>query len=196
LNDTACNFPEIYASYYPKILRYLSHLVGTEEAEDLTQEVFIKAARALPSFRGDSSLSTWLYRIATNTATDRLRSATFRHPEDTGCEVIEEGLESDVCPQEKLAQAPAGSILVENQVLSREMSSCIQRYIDQLPDSYRTVIVLSDLEGLHDKEIARILGVSLEAMKIRLHRARKKLRDQFLDHCEYYWVSELSWRAS
>ena len=72
--DHSLEFPQIYTAYWPKIARYLARLVGEDEAEDLTQEVFIKVSQALPGFRGESSVSTWLYRIATNAAYDRLRS--------------------------------------------------------------------------------------------------------------------------
>jgi RNA polymerase sigma-70 factor, ECF subfamily len=190
MNDADKDFQKIYSAYHPKILRYLSRLVGADEAEDLVQEVFIKASLALPRFRGESSLSTWLYRIATNTATDQFRRTTRPNPRPNSSEDgNEDAFEKSICSQEK-------PFPVEQQVVSNEMGACIQRYVDQLPESYRTVLVLSDMEGLSGREIAQVLGVSLETVKIRLHRARKRLRDQFLDHCEYYWVSELSWRAS
>ena len=71
-------FQDIYTAFNEKVRRYLARLVGEAEAEDLTHEVFIKASKALDDFRGESSLSTWIYRIATNTALDRLRSPDFK----------------------------------------------------------------------------------------------------------------------
>ncbi len=68
----------LYDEFQPKIRRYLSRLVGTTKADDLTQEVFVKVTQALTAFRGESTLSTWIYRIATNTALDRLRSPAFQ----------------------------------------------------------------------------------------------------------------------
>ena len=68
----------IYESYHPRISRYLTRLVGQSEAEDLTQEVFLRVSRGLPDFKGDAKLSTWIYRIATNVAADRLRSRSFQ----------------------------------------------------------------------------------------------------------------------
>jgi RNA polymerase sigma-70 factor (ECF subfamily) len=72
------DFQAIYAEFQPRILRYVTNMVGDTDAEDLTQEIFIKVSQALPSFHGDSSLSTWLYRIATNAALDRLRSPAYQ----------------------------------------------------------------------------------------------------------------------
>ncbi len=72
------DFQDIFADFQPKILRYLSRMVGEMEAEDLTQETFVKVSQAFESFRGESKLSTWIYRIATNTALDRMRSPSFQ----------------------------------------------------------------------------------------------------------------------
>jgi len=76
MNACKIEFQEIYADFQPKILRYMARMIGEGEAEDITQEVFIKLSHTLKTFRGESSLSTWIYRIATNTALDRLRSPT------------------------------------------------------------------------------------------------------------------------
>src|SRR5574342_262181 len=76
MNDL--EFPSVYEAFQPKILRYLTRLVGEAEAEDLTQEVMIKVSAALPNFRGESQLSTWIYRIATNATLDRLRSPSYK----------------------------------------------------------------------------------------------------------------------
>jgi RNA polymerase sigma-70 factor (ECF subfamily) len=192
------NFQQIYEAYQPKILRYLTRMVGEDEAEDLTQEVFIKAGNAIANFRGESSLSTWLYRIATNQAYDRLRSPSSRCMAQSGMpchplneDIIEEidKVTSNICGIGKLPD-------VEQQVVRKEMSNCILSYINQLPESFRVVLLLSDLEELSNREIAEILGVTLDTVKIRLHRARAMLREQFLSRCEYYWLSELSWRAA
>jgi len=185
----------IYTAFHPKILRYLARLVGEEEAEDLTQEVFIKAGQALPGFRGESSLSTWLYRIATNAVYDKLRSPAFqwtahnKHSDDPIQDDLEGIPECDPFTGEKTP-------LFEQQFVKKEMSECIRSYLEKLPEIYRTVLVLSDMEGFSDKDMSDILGVTLGTIKIRLHRARASLRDLFMSHCEYYWISELSWRVT
>src|SRR4030067_455452 len=75
--DSLMEFEAIYVRYHPKIVRYLARFVGWHEAEDLSQEVFVKVGRSLASFRGESRISTWIYRIATNAALDRLRKPSF-----------------------------------------------------------------------------------------------------------------------
>jgi RNA polymerase sigma-70 factor (ECF subfamily) len=103
-------------------------------------------------------------------------------------EEIEEMADCDPLSGEK-------TLPLERQCVKTEMSSCLQGFIEKLPESYRTVLLLSDLEQLSNKEIAEILGVTLDTVKIRLHRARENLRDMLLSHCEFYWVEELSWRV-
>jgi RNA polymerase sigma-70 factor (ECF subfamily) len=80
--------------------------------------------------------------------------------------------------------------LVEHQVFGREMNDCIQDYIDNLPKDYRIVLLLSEFEGQSNGEIANILGVSLGVVKIRLHRARERLKQQFLQNCDPCWIEE------
>lgn len=187
-------FQQIYNDFQPKILRYLSRLVGENEAEDLAQETFVKVNQALESFRGDSKLSTWLYRIATNTALDRLRSSTFQRPaEDAFSEDPLENCKAQVDDRDAWTGEKKPS--VEQQVVRAEMNACLLGQIERLPDTYRTVFVLSELEELANQEIADILGLSIETVKIRLHRAREKLRDMLVSHCEFYWVEELGWRV-
>ncbi len=165
---------QLYHSFYPAIRRYLTRLVGPEEAEDLAQEVFIKVSHGLKSFRGDSQLSTWIYRIATNVALDRMRSASFQQ------RVRERSSE------ESISVAEADVPPVEEELIRKEMHACIRRVIDNLPTDYRTVVVLSELERLNNREIATILGVTLETVKIRLHRARAKLKSALEAHCSFY----------
>ncbi len=184
-------FQAIYSTYQPKLLNYLIHLVGETEAEDLAQEVFIKVGQALPGFRGDSTLSTWLYRIATHAALDSLRSPSFQRMVQTDpTEDKSDGL--DNCETGNADKTTS----IERQCIKKEMGECIFRYIRGLAEHYQVVLVLSDLEELSNQEIADILGVSLATVKIRLHRARAMLREQLETHCEYYWLSELGWSAS
>jgi RNA polymerase sigma-70 factor, ECF subfamily len=172
-------FDEIYSAYRGRILRYLSRLVGEAEAEDLTQETFLKAGKRLEDFRGESQILTWLYRIATNTALDKLRSPSFR-------ELIQirpaPGLSEEVTQHIDTTTSPT----VERQIIREEMNTCIRGVIDRLPEHYRTIIVLSNLEGLKDSEIADILGQSTSAVKIRLHRAREQLRKELSSTCVFY----------
>jgi len=183
--DAELEFEKLHNTFRPKILRYLTRLVGEHEAEDLTQEVFIKVSRALKTFRGESQLSTWIYRIATNGALDRLRSfssqrmAQKRLSNDSIAEGEIEIEDKNVWTGEK---APS----IETLLIREEMNECIRDFIENLPPDYRTVIVLRELEGLKNKEIAETLGVTLDTVKIRLHRARVKLKKELETHCSFY----------
>ena len=173
-------FKIIYDEYYQKIVQYLTRIVGPNDAEDITQDVFDKVSRSIKEFRADSKLSTWIYRIATNTAIDRLRSAAYKHSSKHG--PIEEaaGLE-DQC--DWTAPKPTTT---DQTVIRKEMSECVVEFVDNLPPEYKTVIVLSEQEGLANKEIAEILGISLENVKVRLHRARAKLKATLNEGCDFY----------
>ena len=171
---TQMTFEEIYDSNRARILRYLTRLVGAAEAEDLTQDVFVKVSRGLDGFRDESHVVTWIYRIATNTALDRLRSPSFK--------AIEPVEDVELVSLQTGQKSPT----VEQQAIKEEMSSCIRHVVDQLPENYRTTIVLSDMEGFKDSEIADILGLTLPAAKITLHRARARLKKALSNYCVFY----------
>ena len=174
-------FDEIYASFHAKIVRYLTRLVGESEAEDLAQETFVKVGQALEGFRGEAQLHTWVYKIATNTALDRLRSPSLRETSHDPARI-----ESVVSINDVDVWAGRKRLSVEQQAIREEMSSCVREVICRLPDNYRTAIVLSDLEGFKDGEIAEVLGLTLSATKIRLHRARTRLKKDLSSYCVLY----------
>jgi RNA polymerase sigma-70 factor (ECF subfamily) len=178
------DFSEVYEEFHPKILRFLSRLTGQQEAEDITQEVFEKANRGLKSFKGESKLSTWLYRIAANTAIDRMRSPSFRRSSE------QTSLEGDTETEDRNAWSGHTKTHIDQTVIRKEMSECVREFIDRLPSDYKTVILLSELEGFKNREIADILRVSLDTVKIRLHRARGMLKKELDDGCTFYY-SEL-----
>jgi RNA polymerase sigma-70 factor (ECF subfamily) len=182
MNDL--NFLHIYETFQPRILRYLTRLIGETDAEDLTQEVLVKVSEALPNFRGESQLSTWIYRIATNAALDRLRSPSYRQVVQT-CSA---GASAEV--EDIDATTGEKTPWMEPQIFRKEMNECVQGYIQKLPENYRVVLVLSEFEGLKNSEIAETLGTSLSTTKIRLHRAKEKLKDELRANCDSYWVEE------
>ena len=180
--DCEFNFQKIHDDFRPRILRYLTRMVGENEAEDLTQEVFAKIDRALTAFRGESTLSTWIYQIATNVATDRLRRSSTRYGDDKRLpieDIVETEEEKDIWTGEQTTST-------EQRVIREEMNGCVREIIKTLPETYRSVIVLSELEGFKDTEIADILGSSIEATKIRLHRARTRLKKELKTACIFY----------
>jgi len=173
------DFPALYGEFYPKITRYLRRLVGDAEAEDVAQETFVKVSRSLKSFRGESQLSTWIYRIATNTAMDHLRKPSSKRSarQTSGAEEDEEYYEDTV-----VDSAPLHDTLL----IRKDMNDCIRGLVNDLPENYRAVLVLSDLEGFTNAETGDVLGLSLDTVKIRLHRARLQLKKS-LDHaCHLY----------
>jgi RNA polymerase sigma-70 factor (ECF subfamily) len=180
IDDSELRFQQIYGEYREKICRYLTRMVGDTEAEDLTQEVFVKVELALDAFRGESRLSTWVYKIATHAALDRLRaSQNSRKKQLSLKEIAETEEDKDIWTDRKRSST-------EQHVIHREMNGCIRGIIEALPDAYRYVIVLSELEGFKDSEISEIMGLSLRAVKIRLHRARAALKQELTKACVFY----------
>lgn len=175
-------FNEIFDEYHPRILRYLARIAGPDDAEDLSQEVFDKISRGLSSFQEKSSLSTWIYRIATNAAIDKSRSAAYKYARGHDSFEDEKSHESSCATPVKAAP------VTDQLVIRKEMSECVNEFIDKLPPDYRTVIVLGELEGFANKEIAQILDISLDNVKIRLHRARARLKKALQEGCDFYYT--------
>ena len=185
MSDAISDFDSIYAQFRPKLLRYLKRLVGPDDAEDLSQEVFLKIHAGLEGFRGEAALSTWIYRIATNAALDRLRNRSLRETEQVVSYFEAAGDASHASAVTDVAgDAPERS--AESLLMRRETNECIRAFVDALPDGYRTVLALRELDGLKNREIAEILGLSIDAVKIRLHRARLALKKRFDAECALY----------
>jgi len=177
-------FEEIYQEFQPKIRQYLVRLIGEQDAEDMAQVVFAKVSRGLASFKGQSKLSTWVYRIATNTAIDRLR--TPAHSRASGRTSLEDSAEvPNNTPT--ITQADTAS---DQKVIRKEMSECVREYVDRLAPDHRSVLILKELEGFKNREIADILDISLENVKVRLHRARARLKQELDDGCDFYHNDE------
>lgn len=166
--------PGIYEADYERIFRYVMSMVhDTAEAEDLTQETFLRAYTRRDSLREAGARTAWLYRIATHVCLDRLRQYARRAP-----------LEADTdLDQVDVAEPDTPSL---QQTAERdEMNGCVQGYLNRLPDGYRAVILLHDVHELTALEIARLLGESLATVKIRLHRARLKLKAALRAGCAF-----------
>jgi RNA polymerase sigma-70 factor (ECF subfamily) len=171
------DFDSIFQEFRPKIHRYLSNLIGEDDALDLTQAVFLKVSRSLDNFRGESSLSTWIYRIATNTAHDHVASSSARQK---GVELLfDDAASIDDLPD-------TGFPGTEREYIRREMNACIRGVVDRLPENYRTILLLAEFEELSNPEIAEVLNISIDTVKIRLHRARAKLRQALEYQCDLY----------
>jgi len=177
-------FRRIHETFRPRVLRYLTRLVGEGEADDLAQTVMLKVSEGLPSFRGEARLSTWIYRIATNAALDRLRrSGPEQAQVRDALQAVQAEPEIDSDPESFPLEAHHPS--VEATAIREQMNACIREFIGRLPESSKTVVVLSELEGFKNAEIAEILEVSLDTVKIRLHRARERLRKELQAGCSF-----------
>jgi RNA polymerase sigma-70 factor, ECF subfamily len=176
-------FRVLYDANHERVYRMLARVVGPQDAEDLTQAVFAKAAEGLPAFRGDANPSTWLHRIAANVASDWLRSRSTQQAKLT----MPLPDQSDNQPHATAGDFPeeAGPS-PEQQLSHKEMNQCIRREIGKLPESLRTVLMLSALGGLSDAEIAETLGISQNNAKVRLHRARQKFKRIIEARCDFY----------
>jgi RNA polymerase sigma-70 factor (ECF subfamily) len=162
-----------FAVHYAQILRYVRSVVrDAAEAEDLTQETFLRAYRARNSLRDRDAMLPWLYSVATHVCLDRLRQRT-RHAQ----------ARSDVDPEGVAPPDPDPSAghLVEQE----EMSECVEAYVSELSDAYRAVLLMHDVKGLTAREIGELLGDSTGSVKIRLHRARKQLQAALEAGCEF-----------
>jgi RNA polymerase sigma-70 factor (ECF subfamily) len=173
-------FDDIYKDFSPKVLHYLTRLVGEHEAEDVAQAVFEKVNKSLDSFKGESKLSTWIFRIATNAALDRLKSSSYKHTQS--------GPQAPVPLQtiENIEVAFNKSTSPHQKVIRDEMNDCVREFVDRLPPDYRIIIILNELKGFTNKEIAEILQISLDTAKIRLHRARAQLKKSLESGCDFY----------
>lgn len=180
--DGTMPFRDVFERYLAGIRRFLTRILGEDEAEDAAQEVFLRVAGNLDRFRGDSSIQSWIYRIARNVAVDRIRHRPTR------CEGVRKY--PGHAPEEDLTDAMSlladEQTSIEKYLINKEMNVCIRKRVDSLPESYRRVLVLSDIEGMTSAEIASVVGASEGAVKIRLHRARARLREDLGTNCAFY----------
>jgi RNA polymerase sigma-70 factor (ECF subfamily) len=167
-------FEQLLDRYEDKIFRLAYRFVRNEtEAKEILQDTFLSIWRKLDTFKGDSQFGSWLYRVAANTALMRLRSQR-RHPEISTEEL-------PVGYLDNYGQVPSigenWSKRPDEELQSEELRRHIQASVDALPEIYRTVFLLRDVEGLSTEETGEILGISVPTVKTRLHRARIALRD-------------------
>jgi RNA polymerase sigma-70 factor (ECF subfamily) len=174
--ELAMEFWEIYDQYYAKVRRFILALVKDEwAADDLIQETFLKIQGNLSTLRDPSKMSPWIFRIAYHLCQDHFRQLKGAQREESIDEEKIENLE-DVFVQEEL---------VQKDLEQREMGQCVQKQIDLLPQSLRAVLVLFDLMEFNHQEIADTLGITIENVKVRLHRARKKLKPILEEKCAF-----------
>lgn len=180
MEDSSCELVQKLAVNRDAIYRYILTIVqDTAEADDLTQDTLLRAQDNVAALKDPSKLKSWLYRIATNMCYDRFRQASYRH---RGLSLDQTKEDSENSSQVELPMDSAPRL--DKAIEQKEMSVCVQKYVADLDDSYRAVIMLHDMEGLTNPEIAKMLGISLANVKMRLHRARNKLRIALDEACD------------
>jgi RNA polymerase sigma-70 factor, ECF subfamily len=170
-------FDALVLKYQHKVVKLVMRYVrNPAEAEDVAQEAFIKAYRALPQFRGDSAFYTWLYRIAINTAKNAVVSRD-RSPVEFDLDAHNSDESYDMQGRLKDSETPEGLVLTD------EIRGTVNAAIDALPEDLRTAIVLRELEGLSYEEIAAAMGCPVGTVRSRIFRAReaidRRLREVF-----------------
>jgi len=165
-------FELLVEKYQRKLARLLSRFIrDPAEVEDVTQEAFIKAYRALPAFRGDSAFYTWLYRIGINTAKNYLMAMGRRAPTSTEVEAEEaEGFEEG--EQLRDINTP------ESMLLSSEIAKTVNATIEQLPEELRTAIQMREIEGMSYEDIAKAMDCPIGTVRSRIFRAREAIAEQ------------------
>jgi RNA polymerase sigma-70 factor (ECF subfamily) len=172
-------FEDVVEELSGPLRRYLERLSGNRTtADDLLQDTLLKIARALPGFEGRSSVKTWAFTIATRVATDH-----FRRPQNRV-----QMVDIDETPQVLDAE-------IDQQLVVDEMSSCVREVIESLPEDYRTALVLHDLEGQTAAQVSEIAGCSIPTAKIRIHRARRRLKQALNEECRFYRDGENVFRC-
>lgn len=162
-------FGLLVAKYQRKLMRLLSRMIrDPAEVEDVAQEAFIKAYRALPGFRGDSAFYTWLYRIGINTAKNHLAGQGRRAPTTTDF-ASEEAESFEDADQLRDNNTP------ERILLSKEIGNTVDAAMGELPEDLRSAIVLREIEGLSYEEIAQIMDCPIGTVRSRIFRAREAI---------------------
>jgi RNA polymerase sigma-70 factor, ECF subfamily len=157
------DFWEIYDRYYPRVRGYAASMLRDGSAsDDVVQETFLRAQSHLESLRDPDRVAPWLFRVAHNLCLDQLRARRASRIDATADVETAPAARVDACVQSELERG--------------EMSACVRAKVDQLPENDRAVISLCDIAGLSQEEMAHVLGIEVGAVKVRLHRARKRLR--------------------
>ena len=170
----------VFREYAPRIYNLARRMLGNDaDAEDVTQEVLLQVVRKLDTFRGESQISTWLHRVTVNAALAHRQKRFNRQKHEAG-EAADDLLET-AAPESAVKR---WNVSPEDPVLAAEQAEMIEKAIEQLPEPFRDVHLLADVEGLPNAEIGEMLGLSVPAVKSRLHRARMRMRDLLAPHFE------------
>ena len=167
----------VYGSkVYQLAFRYMKN---REDAEEVTQDVLMKVVRKVEAFRGDAALSSWIYRITFNTAMSRLRNGKFTRPAEVSEHEMQGQEQEDGV--RRLREAADWSSLADEAFLRTQLRGRLAEAMKELPEIYRTPIVLRDIHGMSTEEASEVLKVKTQTLKSRLHRGRLMLRERLAD---------------
>lgn len=177
-------FEELVAAHQERVYRLALRMMGTEsDAQEVVQDALLSAWRNLAKFEGKSQFGSWLYRIAANAALMMLRTRR-RHPQVSMEDVTAFGSEEPGADGFGSGAGDDWSKRPDDQLQSAELRAAIQSAVDALPESSRAVFLVRDVEGLSTEDTAETLGLSVPAVKTRLHRARLSLREAITRYFE------------
>jgi RNA polymerase sigma-70 factor (ECF subfamily) len=171
---------DLASAYGPKIHQLaLRYMKNKEDAEEVAQDVLLKVYRKISAFRGDSALSSWIYRITFNAAMSRLRNAKFSRPAEVSAEDVLRPLDGDRARQPR--EAADWSSLADEAFMRAQMRDRLADAMKELPPIYRVPVMLRDIQGLSTEEASEVLQVKTQTLKSRLHRGRLILRQRLAD---------------
>jgi RNA polymerase sigma-70 factor (ECF subfamily) len=171
---------EVFREYGPRVYNLARRMLGTDaDAEDVTQDVLLQVIRKLPTFRGEAAFPTWLHRVTVNAALSHRQKRAARRQRQ-----VHDPLDALFEDGRHPHPVRGWTIGPEDEALDHETHQLIERAIADLPENYRDVFVLADVEGLPNAEIAAMLGLTVSAVKNRLHRARLLMRQALAPHFE------------
>lgn len=178
--DTPMTPERVFREFGPRVYNLARRMLGNDaDAEDVTQDVLLQVVRKLDTFRGESAFPTWLHRVTVNAALAHRRKAVNRQ-EKTAADPLEAFIDDG----KRLMPVRSWTLRPEQAALDHETQVLIEGAIADLPEQFRDVYVLADVEGLPNADIADSLGLSVPAVKSRLHRARLAMRDRLAPHFE------------
>ena len=174
--------PELQTTYGARIYQLaFRYMKNREDAEEVMQDVLLRVFRKIDAFRGDSALSSWIYRITFNTAMSRLRTLKFRRPAEVPYESVSR---TDLTDPGATREVMDWSGLADDLVLRSEMRTRLVSALSRLPEIYRAAVLLRDVQGLSTEAASAVLGIRRQTLKSRLHRGRLILREKLADFAD------------
>lgn len=174
-NPQPPSFEMVAREIIPLLTRYLRHYASDRSvADDLLQETLVRISHGLSNFEGRANIRTWAFAIATRVAADY-----FRQPEHR-LNIV------DILNLEDSEELAIDETAIDEKLANGAMDTCIREVVDSLPEDYRAALVLHDLEEMTARQVAEICGIPLSTVKIRIHRARTRLREALKTQCEFY----------